>query len=88
MRLLSLIKIDIEGGELPALLGMENLLYKYHPTILIEINPSILENTPYNENDVLAFLLKFGYSKKYIDNSGNLVAQRIVSDDSNNYVFV
>jgi FkbM family methyltransferase len=85
---LSLIKIDIEGGEFPALLGMESLMRKYHPTILLEINPEVLKYTPFSENDVETFLSKLGYSKKYLDNSGNVVGVKMRSDNSCNYVFL
>jgi FkbM family methyltransferase len=48
LKRLALIKIDIEGGELPALAGMENLIRTHHPIILIEINPEVLRHTPYS----------------------------------------
>lgn len=40
---LDLVKIDVEGAELSVLLGMENILKKYHPHLLIEIHPRQLK---------------------------------------------
>ena len=88
LRGLSLIKIDIEGGELLALFGMVNLLVKYRPAILIELNPEIMEKTRFTESDVEAFLSKFGYAKKFIDNSGDIIDQRLMTDNSRNVVFI
>ena len=39
---LDLVKIDVEGAELSVLLGMENILKKYHPNLLIEIHTNQL----------------------------------------------
>lgn len=85
---LTLIKIDIEGGELPALRGMESLLQKFHPTILIEIDPAILLNTPYTEHEMISWLEKLGYAKKFIDKKGNITTHKMTTDNSCNYVFV
>ena len=36
---LDLVKIDTEGAEMSILLGMENIIKKYHPHLLIEVHP-------------------------------------------------
>lgn len=60
---ITFIKIDIEGGEYPALLGMQKTLSKYGPTILIEINKEILSLTPYTEQNIVQYLNQLGYRK-------------------------
>jgi hypothetical protein len=34
----NILKIDIEGGEVLALPGMQNLLHSHHPILLIELH--------------------------------------------------
>jgi len=36
------IKLDVEGGELKALVGAENTIEKFHPILLIEWNPATM----------------------------------------------
>lgn len=50
-----LIKLDIQGAELNALMGGRNTLIKYHPILLIE--------TPHDA--VLAYLRELGYDAYY-----------------------
>lgn len=57
------IKLDIEGGEYPALEGMEETIKRYRPAILIEINEEILSATPYSKKDILDFLTAQGYQQ-------------------------
>lgn len=42
---ISIIKIDVEGGELEVVKGLRNTIAKYHPYILCEILPVYNENT-------------------------------------------
>ena len=60
-RKVEFIKIDIEGHEYKALLGMKNLLKKNDPKLFIEFyNDSIHER-----RRIINFLLNLGYSKSY-----------------------
>jgi hypothetical protein len=54
------IKIDVEGHEFQALLGLKKTILKYHPTIMIEIH----ESCP-TKNLTFDFLKKFGYRTHY-----------------------
>ena len=56
-----LIKIDIEGGEYDALLGMDKIMTELKPKILIEINKEALENSNHNEQELLDLLKKYHY---------------------------
>jgi FkbM family methyltransferase len=57
----AVLKLDIEGAELLALRGGQELIRSCQPTIFIEIHPKNLENYPYSANDVAAFLRDLGY---------------------------
>ncbi|MCF6279959.1 MAG: FkbM family methyltransferase [Flavobacteriaceae bacterium] len=81
------IKIDIEGGEYNALLGMKKTLVKYSPKLLIEIldesNPS-LQN---NKEHIIFFLKKIGYNLYFIDDDGELSVS-IKNDNRMNFAFI
>jgi FkbM family methyltransferase len=78
-----LIKIDIEGGEYLALLGMRNILKKDKPALLIEINPQ----AHYGQDNLETFLSGLGYKKYYISEDNSLAEERSVYDKSHNYLF-
>jgi FkbM family methyltransferase len=54
------IKIDVEGHEYEALLGMKNIINNCNPIILIEIH-----NDCITKNETLNLLHYFGYNKYY-----------------------
>ncbi|MCJ8279686.1 MAG: FkbM family methyltransferase [Rivularia sp. ALOHA_DT_140] len=56
------IKIDVEGGELAALKGGENILKRYHPTILFECAQSGLKAHNVSQSDIYNFFQTHGYS--------------------------
>lgn len=60
---IQLVKMDVEGYELPALEGMQQLLYRDHPRLIIEGDTA----------DVAAFLENYGYSYKKIKGSPNRI---------------
>ena len=78
-----LIKIDIEGGEYSALIGMQEILKTHKPVLLIEINP----DTPHGQKSIESFLSDLGYAKYFLDNNGFLINNRLPEDQSNNYLF-
>lgn len=64
------IKIDIEGGEYKALLGMKSTLSNYSPTLLIELNEEVLSKTPHRDQDIIDLLNGLGYHKHPVGHSG------------------
>ncbi len=64
---LSFIKIDIEGAELFALRGAQQIIQKYRPVILIEINPEFLKGFGLKDQDMLDFISQQGYEITYLD---------------------
>lgn len=58
---INLIKMDIEGGEWNALLGMKEVLSTLRPAIIIEINRELLKKSGKNEKDIADYLSQFQY---------------------------
>ncbi|WP_197514370.1 FkbM family methyltransferase [Mycobacterium sp. E342] len=67
------IKADIEGGELALLRGGEQLLTKFHPTILIEIVDIHCQRFGHSPEDVYNCLVGKGYTGRHITAQGELV---------------
>ena len=63
---LKLIKIDTEGHEYKVLQGSENVIKKYLPDIIFEINESSFEES-------INFLKKFKYNFYFIDEKNNRI---------------
>ncbi len=60
------IKMDIEGSEMAALKGMERLLTRYHPTMIIEFHPPSIEEYGASPVEEYHFLKTLGYSIRLI----------------------
>jgi len=69
---LNLIKIDIEGAELPALRGGLATLHRYMPYLIIEVQDETSEQAGYNASDILALLEPVGYRFDVIGRKGKL----------------
>lgn len=69
---IDLIKIDIEGAELPCLLGAENALRRFRPALIVEIQDSTATTAGYAASDILAFLSGLGYTFETIQHGGHL----------------
>lgn len=67
-----IVKMDVEGYELHALWGAENLLREHQPLVITEINHCILRYHP-SLKPFLEFMDKLGY-KLYILSGGRLSA--------------
>lgn len=78
-----LIKIDTEGCELMVVKGAENLIKKYSPMIILEMNDSAFIEMGYTKKELIEYLEQLGYegfdlktgglmenmSKKYAENA-------------------
>lgn len=69
-----LVKIDIEGMELPALLGMEKLLAARHPQIYLEMHGATEEEKEKKAAGILEFLARSGYTSVRHVESGASIA--------------
>lgn len=89
----ALIKMDVEGGEWGVIRGMEHLLKKERPWLVMEYLSPHRGNTPHREAEAL--LERLGYRPHAIDPEGHPVPVGSVSDwllqqgvDSDNMVFI
>jgi FkbM family methyltransferase len=64
---LDLVEIDIEGAEWDALLGLEPLLLRDRPTILVELHGPLLPNFGTTKADFLRWMADRGYSVRWVD---------------------
>ncbi len=80
-----LIKIDIEGSEYAALLGMRNTLSAHRPAIIIEILDS--QTGSANATRIHALLHDMGYQKYFISDRGELCEHEACAG-RHNYVFL
>jgi FkbM family methyltransferase len=58
----NLIKIDVDGQELPVLQGGINLLKKFRPLLVMEVSPYIHAEHNNNFSSLISLLLDAGYS--------------------------
>ncbi len=70
---LSLIKMDIEGAEMLALGGMEEL-FKRLPSVLIEFNETALQRFGTSTRDLYTWFKDRGYAGWMIKDNGSLIA--------------
>ena len=86
---INLIKIDIEGSEMLAIKGMQRIIERFHPKILIELKEETLTNSGYQAKNIIDFLVKAGYNKFIIDEQGNISNDLTrQSKDYHNFLFL
>jgi FkbM family methyltransferase len=66
------IKIDIEGGELPALKGAQKLIRKFRPVVMVEINEATYRMAGYTPTAVLDFFSALDYVPSRLDKNADL----------------
>jgi FkbM family methyltransferase len=71
-----LVKIDVEGHEAEVLVGMEDVLSRYAPTIIIEC----LDDGPYRE--IESILSRFDYRFYHLTSPQPVKVEKIVPDQS------
>ncbi len=84
---LSLIKSDVEGAELFAFRGAEQLINKYLPTIICEINPWFLDGFGVKLHDLTDFFFSKNY-KMFFYKEGRLLEANVEKVVEDNYVFI
>ncbi|MDK2412419.1 FkbM family methyltransferase [Aphanizomenon sp. PH219] len=84
-----LIKMDIEGAEFCALLGMKGMIERDYPIILAEINRIALQKLGYNPEEIWVLLTnKFGYNGYLIDNGCFQELSDVFQINQKNIVFI
>ncbi|MBN6102130.1 FkbM family methyltransferase [Xanthomonas sp. CFBP 8703] len=66
------IKVDIEGAELPCLQGARLTLGKYKPSLIVEVQKESSLKAGYDQRDILDYLHEFGYRFHAIRSDGAL----------------
>lgn len=69
---LDLIKIDVEGAELPVLRGAQHTIQRFHPAVLLEINEEMFRSAGYTTQALLSFMTAYGYTPYLIGLRGAL----------------
>jgi len=70
-KVVSFISIDVEGFEFQVLLGAKEILTKYSPVLIIEVNQKYLKNRGNSSvKEVYDFFKKLNYNCYYIDTFG------------------
>ncbi|MBD1847247.1 FkbM family methyltransferase [Cyanobacteria bacterium FACHB-63] len=87
---IDLIKMDIEGAEYSALLGMKNTLLSFYPTLLLEINRPALKNVGRTPEEIWQLMVEeLKYDVYRIGLGG---CQKVThfpnQEQSTNYLFV
>lgn len=61
-----LIKLDLEGAEMLALMGAKNTIKKYHPFLVIEFN-NLASRFGHTQDDIINALTRWGYKEVWRD---------------------
>lgn len=77
------IKVDIEGGELFALKGARQMIEKFAPDVMVEINGPTYKAAGYRIDDVYEFFRTLGYEPYRINKYGFLIASERAPDFGN-----
>ncbi len=57
-----LLKIDVEGGELPVLYGARRILRHQHPVVVVEYKPTISIRYGWTDIDLYRYMLELEYN--------------------------
>ncbi len=71
-----LLKIDVEGYEAHVLRGMRGILEQHHPTILLELHPSLMHGFSESADELLAILVEMGYEQHVLHIPGDSSSTR------------
>ena len=73
------IKIDVEGFELPVLMGGERILKTQHPQICVEFNTILTRVSTLGKWEVHQYLTELGYKAYRFEDALNLSAQKALA---------
>jgi hypothetical protein len=84
-----LIKIDVEGSEVALLRGAERTIQRFRPVLMIEVNPSTLQNFGYTARDLIEAIGRHGYRLHYGSRFGLKLLKRlpVYGEEPNVYAF-
>ncbi len=67
LKQINFVKIDVEGFEFEVLKGMKQVIHRFHPLILVEIDRSNLSQAKSSPEEVMDYLKEAGYVLKMSD---------------------
>jgi len=70
LKKVDLIKIDVEGNEPAVLKGMESVIKKFRPVLIMEVNPETLLLFKWTVRDIDLLVREMGYESKLLTNKG------------------
>ena len=86
---LSFVKIDIQGYEMKAFIGMNETLKKYHPKIISELWPWGMRKAGDSAEKLINFFREIGYQTSLIDEETGKPApfdvEKLVTNEQNYY---
>lgn len=65
----NIIKIDVEGAEMDVLLGMESILRRWHPKIILELDDETATGCENKVSSCRSFLHDLGYQTEVLANA-------------------
>jgi len=71
----NLIKVDVEGYELPVLQGARQLLERLHPALYLEMHGETMNEKRRNVQAIVEFLIQVGYRKILHIESGEMITK-------------
>lgn len=84
---IKLIKMDIEGAEMQAILGMLDLIKENKELVIItEFNPSFIRKSGFEPQDFLSKINEFGFLCKIISESNDLELNKLEIDNIESHV--
>ena len=82
----SFIKIDVEGHEKSVITGAKNLISKFKPTLLVEIEK---RHSGTNVKDTINYINNFGYNSYFLKDNDLISTDKSINFKTyNNYIFV
>ncbi len=95
---LSVIQMDIEGGEYGVLLSGRKFLETFSPIVVCEVNPVLLKSAGFSYSELFMYMDHLGYSIYWIDERGGLYMQKanmpcrhiqfLPAGSGSNYIFL
>lgn len=83
-----LIKIDIEGMELPALRGMTRTLRQHHPELYMEMHGATTDQKDANVRNIVEFVTQLGYGYLLHVESGERITPANATGAREGHVYV
>jgi FkbM family methyltransferase len=89
LKSLQFVKMDIEGAEFFALKGMKELLLKFKPVVLIEIQPYFLNGFGIQESELIHFIRQeLGYEIFHFDSTHSKIRKLDRTLWDSNYILI